>query len=451
MSDLDALLTVARDAAVRHLGTLDTRDILSTDAAVAELAHFREPFPAESSDAASVIELLDRVGSPATTASNGGRFFGFVVGGTMPVALAADWLTSTWDQNAGLWILSPVGAELEVIAASWLLEIFDLPRDAAVGFVTGSTMGEFSAFAAARSALLKRVGYDVRRQGLRNAPPLRVVASEEIHPTNVAALAYLGIGLDEIERCPVDDQGRIIADRMPELDDHTLVIVQAGNINSGASDPFVEICAKAKRAGAWVHVDGAFGLWARASRHKASLVAGLELADSWSVDAHKWLNVPYDSAFYICRDRAAVEDVFGVQAAYLLRDERRQNNNFTPELSRRARGVAVWAALKFLGGAGLEALIDASCAHAARFAAGLSDAGYDVMNEVVLNQVVFACADEQQTRRALDYIQRSGVCWLGPTQWRGRFAMRISVSSWATTVDDVEHSLAVMADAIRAK
>ena len=451
MSDLDALLTVARDAAVRHLGTLDTRDILSTDAAVAELAHFREPFPAESSDARAVIELLDRIGSPATTASNGGRFFGFVVGGTLPVALAADWLTSTWDQNAGLWILSPVGAELEVIAASWLLEIFDLPRDAAVGFVTGSTMGEFSAFAAARSALLKRVGYDVRRQGLRNAPPLRVVASEEIHPTNVAALAYLGIGLDEIERCPVDDQGRIIADRMPELDDHTLVIVQAGNINSGASDPFVEICAKAKRAGAWVHVDGAFGLWARASQQTASLVAGLELADSWSVDAHKWLNVPYDSAFYICRDRAAVEDVFGVQAAYLLRDERRQNNNFTPELSRRARGVAVWAALKFLGRAGLEALIDASCAHAARFAAGLSDAGYDVMNEVVLNQVVFACADEQQTRRALDYIQRSGVCWLGPTQWRGRFAMRISVSSWATTVDDVEHSLAVMADAIRAK
>src|SRR5476651_2254618 len=305
MSDLEALLTVARDASARHLGSMDTRAILSTEEAIEGLAQFREPFPAESSDATAVIELLDRVGSPATTVSNGGRFFGFVVGGTLPVALAADWLTSTWDQNAGLWILSPVGAELEVIAASWLLEIFDLPRDAAVGFVTGSTMGEFSAFAAARSALFKRAGYDVKRRGLRGAPQLRVVTSEEVHPTNIAALAYLGVGLDEIERCPVDDQGRIIADRVPELDERTLVIVQAGNINSGASDPFVEICAKARRAGAWVHVDGAFGLWARASRRKAPLVAGIELADSWSVDAHKWLNVPYDSAFYICRDRVA--------------------------------------------------------------------------------------------------------------------------------------------------
>jgi glutamate/tyrosine decarboxylase-like PLP-dependent enzyme len=451
MSDLEALLTIARDAAVRHLGGLDARAVLSTEGAVRDLAQLREPFPAGPSDAAAVIELLDRVGSPATTASNGGRFFGFVVGGTLPVALAADWLTSTWDQNAGLWILSPIGAELEVVAASWLLEIFDLPRDAAVGFVTGSTMGEFSAFAAARSALLTRVGYDVRRRGLRNAPPLRVVASEEVHPTNIAALAYLGIGADEIERCPVDGEGRIIASRMPALDDHTLLIVQAGNINSGACDPFEEICAKARSAGAWVHVDGAFGLWARASRRTAPMVAGIELADSWSVDAHKWLNVPYDSAFYICRDAQAVEDVFGVQAAYLLRDERRQNNNFTPELSRRARGVDVWAALKHLGRSGLETLIDGSCAHASRFAEGLRAAGYDVMNEVVLNQVVFACADEGQTRRALDYIQRSGVCWLGPTQWKGRFAMRISVSSWATTPNDVEHSLAVMADAFRAR
>jgi glutamate/tyrosine decarboxylase-like PLP-dependent enzyme len=451
MNDVEALLTAARDAATRYLVGRDARAVMPTDAAIAGLAELHEPLPDGSSNATAVIELLDRIGSPAAVATTGGRFFGFVVGGALPVTVAANWLASAWDQNAGTWILSPIAAELEVVAAAWLLEIFDLPRDAAVGFVTGSTMGEFSAFAAARSALLKRAGYDVKRSGLRGAPRVRVVTSAEIHPTNLAALTYLGVGLDEIERCPVDEQGRIIVERMPVLDDRTLLIVQAGNINSGAIDPFAEICARAKKAGAWVHVDGAFGLWARASRQKAPLTAGMELADSWSVDCHKWLNLPFDSAVYICRDRDAVHDVFGLDAPYLMRDERRQPNNFTPELSRRARGVEVWAALKFLGRSGVEALVDRNCAHASRFAAGLRAAGYDVMNDVVLNQVVFACADEAETRRALAHIQNSGVCWLGPTQWKGRFAMRISVSSWATTPDDVERSLVVMAGALHSE
>jgi glutamate/tyrosine decarboxylase-like PLP-dependent enzyme len=393
---------------------------------------------------------LDRIGSPATVATTGGRFFGFVVGGALPVTVAASWLASAWDQNAGTWILAPAAAELEVAAAEWLLDIFDLPRDATVGFVTGSTMGAFAAVAAARSALLRRAGWEVKRRGLNGAPPLRIVTSAELHPTNLAALGYAGFGLDAVERVPVDDQGRLVAAEMPMLDDRTIVILQAGNINSGAFDPFYDVIDRAQAAGAWVHVDGAFGLWARASAAQRGLAAGLERADSWSVDGHKWLNLPQDSAVYICRDSEAVDDVFGVSATYLVKDAtpRRQPNTLTPELSRRARGVEFWAALAHLGRSGVENLVDRCCAHARRFAEGLAAAGYEVMNDVVLNQVVFAAEDEATTRTALTRIQASGVTWLGPTTWRGRFAMRISVSSWATTAEDVERSLAVMVNAL---
>ena len=347
---------------------------------------------------------------------------------------------------------SPVGAELEVAAASWLLELFGLPADYTVGFVTGSTMGSFAAFAAARSALLRRLGYDVKKRGLNGAPRLRIIASADLHPTNLAALGYAGFGLDDVISCPVDDQGRIRPDLLPPLDDRTILLLQAGNINSGASDPFTEICTRARNAGAWVHVDGAFGLWARAARATSAQLDGVELANSWSVDGHKWLNLPQDSAVYICRDAAAVQDVFGVQATYLVQEAqpRRQPNTLTPELSRRARGVEFWAALKHLGKKGLEDLIERSCNHAQRFAEGLLKAGYVVMNDVVLNQVVFRCATEAETRGALARIQASGVTWLGPTHWRGEFAMRISVSSWATTAEDVERSLAVMIAALAA-
>ena len=395
-----------------------------------------------------MIRQLDRVGSPATVASTGGRFFGFVVGGALPVAIAAQWLATAWDQNAGSWVLAPGAAELEAVAAEWMLELLDLPRDAAVGFVTGSTMGTFSSLACARSALLARQNYDVKRRGLANAPRTSIVVSDEIHPTNLSALGYLGFGTDDVQRAPTDEQGRILPDEMPELGSNTIVMLQAGNINSGAFDPFEEICRRARGAGAWVHVDGAFGLWARASRSKEHLARGVELADSWSVDGHKWLNLPQDSATYVCRDAQAVQDVFGLEATYLMRDERRQPNTFVPELSRRARGVEFWAALKALGKRGVEDLVDRSCAHARTFAEGLRRAGYEVLNDVVLNQVVFACEDEASTRAALARIQASGVTWLGPTTWRGRFSMRISVSSWATTEDDVERSLQVMRQAI---
>lgn len=443
------ILDLASSAAARYIDNVDDRQVMPSADAVEKLRALYHPMPSQPTDPRTVIKLLEEMGGPATVASTGGRFFGFVVGGAMPVSIAANWLASAWDQNAGSWILAPFAVEIEEVVATWMLDILDLPRDAAVGFVTGSTMGTFSALAAARSALLRKTGYDLKRKGLRNAPQIRIVMSEEIHPTNVAALGYLGFGIDEVETCPTDKQGRLIVDALPELDSQTIVIVQAGNINSGSFDDFETICNRARKVGAWVHVDGAFGLWARASGSKRYLTQGVELADSWTIDGHKWLNIPQDSAIYACRDPQAVDDVFGTTATYLMRDEHRQPSNFVPELSRRARGIEFWAALRSLGKRGVEDLVDRNCSHAVRFAEGLSTAGYEILNDVVLNQVVFACAEEAETRSALERIQSSGVTWLGPTTWKGRYAMRISVSSWKTTKADVSESLAVMAQALR--
>ncbi len=448
MEEMEALLEIAHAASSRYVNSIRKRHVMPTAEAIAALPELQQPLPEESGDPAAVLEELDRIGSPATVANTGGRFFGFVVGGTLPVTVAASWLASAWDQNAGTWILSPIAAELEVVSAAWLLDVLDLPREASVGFVTGSTMGAFSAFVAARSALLRRQGYNVRQRGLNGAPRLRIVTTEELHPTNLAALSYAGLGLDSVERYATDANGRVVAADIPELDASTLVILQAGNINSGDFDDFRGICTKAREKGAWVHVDGAFGLWARASRSRRYLTDGVELADSWSLDGHKWLNLPQDSAIYACRDAEAVQDVFGVDATYLVRDERRQPNTFTPELSRRARGIEFWAALKTLGRTGVEQLVDRCCDHAQTFAHGLADCGYEVLNTVVLNQVAFACSTEEQTRQALHLIQQSGVAWLGPTTWKGRYAMRISVSSWATSPDDVQRTLGMMRDVL---
>lgn len=449
MTDLNKLFEQTKNIALEYLETLPERPVMPDETALSDLEHFKETMPEKGAAPHEVIDTLHRYGSPATVATQGGRFYGFVQGSSLPVSVAANWLATTWDQNAGPWILSPIAAELESVASDWLLDIFDLPREATVGFVTGATMAEFSAFAAARSALLKRAGYDVKKSGLRNAPKIRIVASAEIHPTNIGALGYVGFGSDEIEYCPVDNEGRIIPEKMPALDDRTLLILQAGNINSGAFDPYEEICAIARKAGAWVHIDGAFGLWARTSPKLRHMTSGIEQADSWSTDGHKWLNIPQDSAVYICRDASAIEDVFGVSAPYLVRDERRQPNNLTPELSRRARGVEFWAALKFLGRSGVAEQIERCCRHATRFGAALTASGYDVLNDVVLNQVAFACKDEATTRAVLETLQNSGIFWLGPTVWKGRFAMRISVSSWATTDADVTRCIEVFQDTLQ--
>jgi glutamate/tyrosine decarboxylase-like PLP-dependent enzyme len=447
MSSDQRIFQIAYEASLDYMNSLGTRPIVPTADALEQLTSLRETMPQEGTDPSKVISLLHEVGSPNTVSSTGGRFFGFVVGGALPVAIAASWLSTSWDQNAGTWILSPIAGDMEDIAGNWMLDLLDLPRDAVFGFVTGATMATFSAIAAARSALLKRQGYSVKHLGLAGAPPIRIVMSEEIHPTNKAALGYAGFGLDQIEYVPVDAEGRIVADKIPTLDNMTIVMLQAGNINSGSFDDFKAVTQKAKDAGAWVHVDGAFGLWARTSKAKRHLTEGIDQANSWSIDGHKWLNLPQDSAVYFCRDAEAVHDVFGVEATYLVRDTNRQGNNYTPELSRRARGVEFWAALKALGTKGVEQIVDQSCEHAVRFEKGLKDMGLNVLNEVVLNQVVFCASSEGITKQLLESIQHSGVLWLGPTTWKNRFALRISVSSAATTSNDVDISLKAIKDA----
>jgi len=430
--------------AAEYLAGLPTRSVAPTPAALARLHSLDRPFPDGPADPTAVLEELHAVGSPATMATAGGRFFGFVVGGSLPAALAASWLAAAWDQDAGLAVLAPGAAAFEEVALRWLLDALGLPPDCAGGFVTGATMANFTALAAARQAVLRRAGWDVEADGLFGAPPIGVVVGEEVHISVLKALGLLGLGRTRVTRVPTDPLGRIRADRLPPLDDRTIVCLQAGNVNTGACDPVRDICPVAHARGAWVHVDGAFGLWAAAAPARAHLVAGIAAADSWALDAHKWLNVPYDSGVALCRDGAALRAAMATQAAYLLQGTGREPDEYTPELSRRARGVEIWAALAALGRSGLADLVERCCRHAARFAAELSAAGHEILNEVTLNQVLVRFGDDATTRRVIAALQADGTCWCGGTVWQGRTAMRISVSSWATTEQDVKHSLAAM-------
>lgn len=391
------------------------------------------------------LTLLDRLVSPATMGMAGPRFFGFVIGGSLPVALAANWLASSWDQNTAFYEVTPGVAHLEEIAARWLIDVFELPASTAAGFVTGATMANFTALAAARHAVLAQAGWNVEADGLFGAPPITVIIGEEAHPALAKSLGILGLGRSRVHRVPVDEQGRMQPDALPRIEGPTILCLQAGNINSGAFDPFERLIERAHEANAWVHVDGAFGLWAKASPSLAHLARGLERADSWATDAHKWLNVPYDSGLAFARDPDALSAAMAVSAEYLPSKAAHRNPcDFTPELSRRARGVEVWAALRSLGKSGLAELFERNCRQAVRFADGLRAAGHTILNEVVLNQVLVAFGDAERTRRVIALLQREGTCWCGTTVWHGRTAMRVSVSSWATTDEDVERSLAAI-------
>lgn len=441
---MEHLLKSTAERAIRYRDGLENRSVAPTPEALQALGRLDESFPEQPTDAEAVITLLDEIGSPATVASAGSRYFGFVVGGSLPAALAANWLAGAWDQNAGLTALSPIAAKLEMVAMRWLLDALRLPAGCGVGFVTCATQANFSGLAAARHALLARRGWNVEAQGLFGAPPITVVVGDEVHVSVLKALTMLGLGRERVVRVPVDGQGRMRADALPPLDDNTIVCVQAGNVNTGAVDPLSEIISQAKAAGAWVHVDGAFGLWAAAAPDRAHLVNRAADADSWAVDAHKWLNVPYDSGLVFVRDPQHLHAALAVNAAYLVQSETRDPTNYTPDFSRRARGVEIWAALRALGREGLAELIEQTCRHAARFAAGLRGAGYAVLNDVVLNQVLVSFGDDETTRRVIAAVQADGTCWCGGTVWQGKAAMRISVSSWATTDEDVERSLEAM-------
>jgi glutamate/tyrosine decarboxylase-like PLP-dependent enzyme len=435
-----ALETAARHA-VEYLEQINFRPVAPSPASVKELQALRGPLPENPESPEEVLALLHRYGSPATCAISGGRYFGFVIGGCVPAAMGASWLVSTWDQNAGLHVASPVAAELEETALNWTRELLGLPEGCGGSLVTGATMANFLGLAAARHALLQRAGWDVENDGLFGAPPITVVVGEEAHSSLIKALGMLGLGRRRVVKVPVDGQGRMRADALPHLDDQTILCLQAGNVNTGSFDPAAAICPEASAAGAWVHVDGAFGLWAATSPAYRHLTHGFELADSWATDAHKWPNIGYDCGVVIVRDPSTLRGAMSIQAAYLAEGEMREPSHYTPELSRRARGVELWAGLRSLGRSGMAEIVERTCAHARRFAEELRGAGFQVLNDVVLNQVLVSFGSAEKTLHTIARLQREGTCWCGSTVWQGRTAMRISVSSWATTDDDVEISL----------
>jgi glutamate/tyrosine decarboxylase-like PLP-dependent enzyme len=436
----DLMMDAARRGA-RYVESLSLRKLYPSSEAIERLHQLDQPLQDASIDPLEVLETLDALGSPATVASTAGRYFGFVIGGSLPVARAANILATAWDQNAAIYASSPVGSFLEEVCRKWVLSIFGFPPESAVGFASGSTMGSVSSLAAARHALLREAGWDVESQGLFGAPPITVVVGGEAHASIFKALSMLGMGRDRVVRVPADGQGRMRAELLPDISGPTIVCVGAGNVNTGAFDPIKEISAAAKSNGAWVHVDGAFGLWAAASPELAHLVAGIEDADSWSVDAHKWLNVPYDSGMAIVRNPTDLRAAMSMSASYYMEGGARDPWDWVPQISRRARGVEIWAALRSLGRKGLAELVEKSCAHAARFGEALAAAGYQVLNDVVLNQVLVSFGDEDTTKRVIGRIQEDGTCWCGGAVWQGQAVMRISVSCWATTEEDVERSL----------
>jgi len=441
---LNDLLLSAATRAARYLDDVQSRRVRPTPDAIRALDRFIEPLPQLPTDPHQVLSLLDELGSPATVAMAGPRFFGFVIGGALPAALAANFLATAWDQNAGLFAATPISTVLEEVALVWLTDVLGLPSGAGGAFVTGGTMANFTALAAARHSVLAQAGWDVERDGLFGAPPIQVVIGDEAHPSVRKSLGMLGLGRERVTVVPADHQGRMRADLFPELTGPAIVCIQAGNVNTGAFDPAPEIIARAHAAGAWVHVDGAFGLWAGAAPPLSHLAEGLSAADSWATDAHKWLNVPYDSGLAFVRDPEILRAAMSISAPYLTEGSHREPSHYTPELSRRARGVDIWAALKSIGREGLAEMIERDCRCARRFAASLTAAGYEVLNDVVLNQVLVSFGTPEATTRVIEAIQAEGTSWCGPTLWQGRTAMRISICSWRTTESDVDRSVAAI-------
>lgn len=444
-----SLLNEADERARAYTASVDTRRVFPDERALDELKKFAEPFPEYDSLASATLEMLDTLGSPATVVSNGPNYFGFVIGASLPGAAAAERLILAWDQCASSFDNSPVAATLEKVAAGWVLDALDLPRESAVGFGTSATACSIGCLTAARRRLLANKGWNFDRDGLTGAPEVKAVVSDVAHITVLKALRILGFGLARVIVAPTDEWGRIDPDRLPPIDDRTILCLQAGEVNTGEFDPFDDLIPRAKAAGAWVHVDGAFGLWARASVRAASLTEGVEKADSWTTDGHKWLNTPYDGAMAICRDAEALSQAMNSDAVYATA-ARDAQKNLTLEFSRRARGIPIWAALRTLGRTGLAEMIDRHIAQASRLADGLRAAGFDVVNRVVLNQVLVRGGDDEETVAIRRAVQSGGEAWFGPTIWRGRPAFRLSVSSWRTRDADIEELIELLVRSRRA-
>jgi glutamate/tyrosine decarboxylase-like PLP-dependent enzyme len=444
------LFEQAKSYAYEYMDGVFDRNVFPTPAALAMLNSFDEPLPQAPADPADMLRMLHKYGSPATVTHTGGRYFGLVIGSVFPPVMAAKWLADVWDQISTLYVTSPVLSKLEAVCEKWLIELLGLPDGCVAGFVSGTSMATLCGLAAGRHAILERLGWDVNSRGLFGAPPIRVVVGAEAHGTVFKALALLGLGKDRVELVPVDSQGRMLAEKVPNLDANTLVILQAGNVNSGSFDPLDEICDRANAAGAWVHVDGAFGLWASASRDKGHLTRGAEKADSWSLDGHKTLNTPYDSGIILCKHPEALVSALQASGSYILYGENRDGMLYTPEMSRRSRAIELWATLKVLGKSGVEELVDGLCARAGQFAKQSSAQGFHVLNEVVFNQVLIACDTPEQTAATLKNLQQSGECWCGAARWHDTPVIRVSVCSWATTDEDIDRTVAAFVNARQA-
>ena len=440
----DQQIALLRDAlryAEDYLGTVDERDVYPNPQALDALHEFDELLPDEPSEASDTLAMLHRVGSPGTVAQVGGRYFGFVNGGALPIGTASRVLADVWDQNTAHFVMSPAAARLEAVCERWMAQLLGFPEETAAGFVTGTTLANVSGLAAGRNELLRRRGWNVAESGLYGAPPITVVVGETAHAAVRKSLSLLGMGDAHTQVIPVDDQGRMRVSQIPELAEGTLVVAQAGNVNSGAFDPVGEICDRAHASKGWVHVDGAFGLWAAAVPSLAEHVKGMDQADSWAVDAHKTLNVPYDCGIVLCRDRAALAGAFRASAEYFQWSEERDPMRYTPSMSKRARSVELWAVLKTLGRAGVVALIEQLCSHAQTFASQLHERGFAIHNEVVFNQLLVSCDSDEETQSTLAAIQEMGECWCGASTWHGRSVIRVSVCSWATTSEDIDRSV----------
>lgn len=449
MCDKD-IFKQAQAYAYEYVNQVFDRNVYPTEEAIENLKHFEEDMPTATANAADIIEMLHQYGSPATIPQLGGRYFGFVNGSSVPAGLAAKNLATFWDQNSAMYVLSPISATLESVCEKWLRQLFHLPERTRAGFVSGTSSANFCGLAAARYRLLERQGWDINEQGLFDAPKLRVVAGGQAHSSVIKAVGLMGFGTANIEWVDADEQGRMIPDAMPELDDRTIVILQAGEVNSGSFDPFDEICDKANAANAWVHVDGAFGLWAATVAKLKHLTKGIEKANSWAVDGHKTLNTPYDSGIVLCEDGAALTAALHSSGSYFVVSEARDGMFFTQEMSRRARAIELWATMKYLGSSGIDEMVYGLHERAVQFADALRQIdGFEVLNEVVFNQVIVRCATDELTLKTMEKIQDLRTCWVGGSSWEGRKVIRISVCSWATTEADVVKSAASFGEAFR--
>jgi glutamate/tyrosine decarboxylase-like PLP-dependent enzyme len=425
------------------------RNVYPTEEALEDLKQFDEVMPTASSDSKKIIEQLNHFGSPATVSQIGGRYFGFVNGSIVPAGLAAKILASFWDQNSAMNVMSPIVGKLEKVVEQWLKSIFNLPSQTVAGFVSGTSTANLCGLAAARYRLLKNQNWDINQKGFLNAPPIKIITGREAHSTVIKTIGLLGFGHDNIEFIETDEQGRIKTELIPSLDNNTLLILAAGNVNSGSYDNFSEICKTAKDAGAWVHIDGAFGLWARAVKHLSHLTDGIEYANSWAVDGHKTLNTPYDCGVIMCNDKEALTKALHMSGGYLVLNDDRDGMFYTPEMSRRARVIDLWATLKYLGTSGIDQMIYGLHQRAKQFASELSAIeGFTILNEIAFNQVVVTCETDEITNQVIQEIQNERVCWVGGSTWKNRKVIRISVCSWATTEQDVTLSVRSFKSAI---